>query len=356
MKKLDLKILENADRQTVEWLAELCPSAGERERIKLWRRLESRCKDNKYAYSVEGVDTCKRSAIHYFNMAAMCAAVILIITGSIFGLKRIKAPDDPLSTYVEMTTSTTAATETALNDKTDSQTELVLKMLNSIDYYNNVSGTLVEKGNGNSFNDVEFEVDLTTARSYSHIRQCWTDSHESAINGDLSGAEIIKDENDTYDFIRYSDGNNVYTYNLSSKKKEYISSSVKRADSEKIPDEERREGNSQNLWWKWRTDPLNCEHASHSLFPQLIVSTALDDQDKWQIDGIQTYIGRECTAVSGKDGSFTALIDTQTGVLLKYVATDSNGEICDYICVHSIAFDDEADEVRKFDFKESEVD
>jgi hypothetical protein len=346
MKKLDLKILENADRQTVERLADLCPSAGEKERKKLWCRLESRCKDNSYAYSVEGVDTYKHSIVHHYSMAAMCAAVILMLTGSIFGLKRLKAPDDPPSPSVEMTPSTNVAAETVSDDKANEQTELVLKMLNSIDYYDKVSGRLVEKGNGNTFNDVEFEVDLTTARSYSHIRQCRTDSHESAINGDVSSAELITDENYTCDFIRYSDGNSVYTYDPASKKKEYISPSVKRSDSEKIPDEERREGNSQNLWWKWRTDPLNCEHASHSLFPQLIVSTSLDDQDKWQIDGIQTYIGRECTAISGKDGSFTALIDTQTGVLLKYVETDSNGEICDYICVHSIAFDDEADEVR----------
>lgn len=353
MKKFDLKILENADRPSVERIAELCPSAGEKERIKLWRRLESRCKDNKYAYSVQGVEAYKRSHFReLLNVTAVCTAFVLVITGSIFGLKRLKAPDNSLSPYVDMTPSTTVATETVSDDKANEQTELVLKMLNSIDYYNKASGNLVEKGNGNSFNDVEFEVDLTTARSYSHIRQCWIDSHESAINGDLSSAEIIKNENDTYDFIRYSDGNNVYTYNLASKKKEYISPSVKRADSDKIPDEERHEGK----WWKWRTDPLNCEHASHSLFPQLIVSTSLDDQDKWQIDGSQTYIGRECTSVSGKDGSFTALIDTQTGVLLKYVATDSNGEICDYICVHSIAFDDEADEVRKFDFTESEAD
>lgn len=355
MKKLDLKILENADRQTVERLAELCSSAGERERKILWRRLESLCKDKKYAYSVQGVEAYKSSHFReLLNAIAVCTAFILVITGSIFGLKRLKAPYNTFSPSVEMTTA--EPTETVSDDKANEQTELVLKMLNSIDYYDKVSGRLVEKGNSNTFNDVEFEVDLTTARSYSHIRQCWTDSHESAINGDVSNAELITDENDTYDFIRYSDGNNVYTYNLASKKKEYISPSVKRADSEKIPDEERREGNSQNLWWKWRTDPLNCEYASHSLFPQLIVSISLEDQDTWQIDGSQTYIGRECIAVSGKDGSFTALIDTQTGVLLKYVATDSNGEICDYICVHSIAFDDEADEVRKFDFTESEAD
>ena len=355
MKKLDLKILENADRQTVERLAELCPSAGERERKKLWRRLESRCKGNKYAYSVQGVETYKSSHFReLLNAIAVCTAFILVITGSIFGLKRLKAPDDPLSPSVEMTTA--EPTETVSDDKANEPTELVLKMLNSIDYYNKVSGRLVEKGNGNTFNDVEFEVDLTTARSYSHIRQCWSDSHESVINGNISSAELIKDENETYDFIRYSDGNSVYTYNLSSKKKEYISPAVKRTESEKIPDDERREGSSKNLWWKWRTDPLNCEYASHSLFPQLIVSISLEDQDKWQIVGSQTYIGRECTAVSGKDGSFTALIDTQTGVLLKYVETDSNGEICDYICVHSIAFDDEADEVRKFDFTESEAD
>ena len=353
MKKLDLKILENADRQSVERLAELCPSAGEKERKKLWRRLESHCKDNSYAYSVQEVDAYKRSRFsELLNMTTVCAAVVLVITGSIFGLKQLKAPDNAGSPSVEVITA--AATEMASNDKTDAQTELVLKMLNSIDYYDKVSGKLVEKGNGNSFNDVEFEVDLTTARSYSHIRQYWIDSSESAINGDYSSAELIKDENETYDFIRYSDGNSVYTYNLASKKKEYISLSVRRDDSEKIPDEERREGKS--LWWKWRTDPLNCEHASHSLFPQLIISTSLENQEKWQIDGSQTYIGRECTAVSGKDGSFTALIDKQTGVLLKYVATDSNGEICDYICVQSIAFDDEADDVREFDFTESEAD
>ena len=56
MKKLDLSLLENADRNTVERLAELCQPVSKKEQNKLWSRLQGRSGDEWQTERERGVD------------------------------------------------------------------------------------------------------------------------------------------------------------------------------------------------------------------------------------------------------------------------------------------------------------
>lgn len=356
-KKFELSLLENSDKQTVETLADEYPAVTERERKQLWNALSRRsCAEEQSDFAGRAYVYKSYKYRKTTSFAAMCAAIMLIVTGSIFTMKILSKSDVTMNNfYQDIETSAVIESETAepSASETDEKTKLILKMLNSIDYYDKASGRLVTKGNGNSFNDVEFEIDLTTARSYSHIRQYWIDSPESAMSGDYTKAELITDEYGTYDFINYSDGERLHSYNTYSKVHEVTDGVVSRTESYEIPDDERRYTKPDGtLSWRYRINPLNCDFAMSSLFPQMFVMDVLNDTEKWRIDGLQTYLGRECISVSGTD--FTALIDNKTGVLMKYIATDENGEISDYICVQSIAFDGEAADVREIDISEWE--
>lgn len=353
-KKIDLSLIENADKQAVEMLAEDYPAVTEKERRQIWNALRlSICAEEHSTYTGRAYVYKSRKTMSF---AAMFTAIMLIVTGSIFTMKMLSNPDVTMNNFYQdtetSTVSETGTTEPHRNE-TDEQTKLILKMLNSIDYYDKASGKLVTKGNGNSFNDVEFEIDLTTARSYSHIRQYWIDSPENAMNGDYTNAELITDKYGTYDFINYSDGERLHSYNNYSKVHEVTDGVVLRAESYEIPDNERRHTKPDGtLSWRYRINPLNCDYAMSSLFPQMFVLDVLNNTEKWRIDGLQTYLDRECILVSGTD--FTALIDDKTGVLMKYIATDENGDISDYICVQSIAFDGEAADVREIDISKWE--
>lgn len=356
-KKFELSLLENSDKQTVETLADEYPAVTEKERKQLWNALSRRsCAEEQSDFAGRAYVYKSYKFRKTTSFAAMCAAIMLIVTGSIFTMKILSKSDVTMNNfYQDIETSAVIESETAepSASETDEKTKLILKMLNSIDYYDKASGRLVTKGNGNSFNDVEFEIDLTTARSYSHIRQYWIDSPESAMSGDYTKAELITDEYGTYDFINYSDGERLHSYNTYSKVHEVTDGVVSRTESYEIPDDERRYTKPDGTpSWRYRINPLNCDFAMSSLFPQMFVLDVLNDTEKWRIDGLQTYLDRECISVSGTD--FTALIDEKTGVLMKYIATDENGDISDYICVQSIAFDGEAADVREIDILEWE--
>ncbi|MBQ6182218.1 MAG: hypothetical protein IJK31_11115 [Ruminococcus sp.] len=356
-KKFELSLLENADKQTVETLAEEYPAVTERERKQLWNAFSRRnCAEERSNFASRAYVYQSYKYRKSTSFAAMCAAIMLIVTGSIFTMKMLSKPDVAMNnSYSNIETAVVSGPDAAepSTSKTDEQTKLILKMLNSIDCYDKASGRLVTKGNGNSFNDVEFEIDLTTARSYSHIRQYWIDSPESAMSGDYTKAELITDEYGTYDFINYSDGERLHSYNTYSKVHEVTDGVVSRTESYEIPDDERRYTKPDGTFsWRYRINPLNCDFAMSSLFPQIFVLDVLNDTEKWRIDGVQTYLDRECISVSSTN--FTALIDEKTGVLMKYISTDENGEISDYICVQSVAFDDEATDVREIDISEWE--
>lgn len=356
MKKIfDLNILEKADKKTVETLSERYQAVNDKEGEKIFKKSIRKCSSEKVFSTenqVQGVDVYCRPKWH--RAAQITAAVLALtlgISGAVFAL--YNSPErmtDVTKSNANTTTVEPVSEHPSEQFDMSTQEGIYYKMLTSVDFFYNVSGRLVQSKNGVSFNDVEFEIDMYSSKSYSHIRQYWTNAPQEVMDGNLSGAELITDEYDTYDFINYSDGINLHTYNNISHKHEYLSRSVRHKDSDIIPYNELRNNNK----WQFKRNPLNCPYADDSLFPQVIASSFLADYDAWQIDGETKYLNRKAVSIKATDNSFTMLTDKETGVLLKFISYTENGEIAQFISVLDIAFDDEASKVCNVNIDENE--
>lgn len=354
-KSFDLKILEKADKKTVETLSERYRTINDKEGEKIFQKSISKCSSEKVFSTenqVQGVDVYCRPKWHRtVQITAAVLALTLGVSGTVFAL--YNSPErmtNVTESYEDTTAVTTESEHPSEQFDMSTQEGIYYKMLTSVDFFDRVSGRLVQSKNGISFNDVEFEIDMDSSRSYSHIRQYWTNSLQEVMDDNLSDAELITDEYDTYDFINYSDGTHLHTYNNISKKHDYLSLSVRRKDSEIIPYDELRNSNK----WQYKNNPLNCPYADDSLFPQVIASSFLADYDAWQIDGETEYLNRKAVSIRGTDDSFTMLTDKETGVLLKFISYTENGKIAQFISVLDIAFNDDALEVRNINIDENE--
>lgn len=103
-KKIDLSLIENADKQLVETLAEEYPAVTERERKQLWNAL-SRCSCAEEQSDFAGRDYVYQSYKYRKTMsfAAMCTAIILIVTGSVFTMKMLSKPDVTIKNFYQDT-------------------------------------------------------------------------------------------------------------------------------------------------------------------------------------------------------------------------------------------------------------
>lgn len=243
------------------------------------------------------------------------------------------------------------------------------KALNTMDYFDCVSGELMEYDRSMSrCNVVRFQSNINTAMAYSHISMCWMNDPESAI----SGAEPLLELIDDSDFINFTDGKELYTYNQITKELDYYNgygpaeSAFSRKNDLQISDSQRHIVDSEGIdVWNYRPNLTNVPHASTCLSPQEMIFGFLHDFDNWSIVGNEEYIGRECVVINGvltgnysaklNVVDFTLYIDKETGVLLRYVGTDSSGAIEDFMIVKDIAFGIEADCVTKVDISKLEV-
>lgn len=92
----------------------------------------------------------------------------------------------------------------------------------------------------------------------------------------------------------------------------------------------------------------------------------LYDFDSWDIIGRETLAGRECVSLMGHmntehcesvsggvpnnvNDSFYFFVDTQTGVIMKYLDFHGDGTLAEFIVVDEIAFDEEAAPVQMLD-------
>lgn len=108
--------------------------------------------------------------------------------------------------------------------------------------------------------------------------------------------------------------------------------------------------------YSYRANPTNIPSASICIFPQEMTFGYLTDTDLWEIKGVEQLDGRTCyhiTGVTGADygkkrnvASFEFFVDTNTGVLLKYVGYDANGDISDYLYSENMQFEEKAEAVK----------
>lgn len=193
------------------------------------------------------------------------------------------------------------------------------KMLNTIDFYNFVSGTLetsmLTPGEDTTVN---YHVDFNGRQAYESIKNDQTDTETYKITSKL------------YDF-----NNQEHTKDIA-----FVESD--KSNSTPIPDEERiTQMEDGSPCYNNRNDPTFLTVSSISLFPQGMTFGYLQNFETWDIKETQNYLGRECAVLEGRSdtaygqklatASFRFLVDTQTGIVLKFEGFDTNGNVSNYV-------------------------
>ena len=203
-------------------------------------------------------------------------------------------------------------------------------MQSSVYYYDKVSGEMVlSTENSTESLVVDFEADLERSLSFSN-------SEKIKINVDntkyVSGNEQLT----------YCDGTHIYHSDVLLKQNEQIGFAAKRGEMPAANDDSTR-----------YADVTNLPYVSAALIPRLSVLDLIDNSENWEISGNDTYLGRECTIITGdvkgdyadENGilGYSLCVDNKTGVILKYFASDLSGEYQYVMLMRNIAFDDDVE-------------
>jgi len=285
----------------------------------------------------------------------------LIISTVVNASENTSSTED-LSTYttepVETVQETSLDTESVVDENIiledispseATQDDIFYKMLNAIDYYTQVSGKIIDaEGNINTPITIEFQSNLEDVSAYSTYSVSDLTSRTNSIIQDKeyyieNGVRTELDNiNDTYlqdcDVLT-PDENLPLVYS-----REMTNDNRITVDEEGIK------------CYQYRCNITNVHGASICIFPQEMAFGFLEDKSLWSIKETTTYLNRQCWSIEGQTepdygdklgvNTFTFLVDTQTGVLLKYEGFDDDGNLSDYMYAENINFDNSAEDVQ----------
>ena len=318
--------------------------------------------EKNYELSVRELEHYKRPISMRIGSAAAAVAIIAALGGSMAAFYNFRngAPDDTLTDMTEAVTEQTTTSDMGLSAETsiteyDMSTKegIFGKMINSVDYYDNVSGKLTTNYVDHQCTVVDFQCDINMGYSFSHSALYKVDDisvEEPDINNRLS------ESNDEYE---YCDGINYYSIdNIRC----YINNAEPLQggrDNNPIDAEELRnsllctgENASQDI--RIVRNGANSSMAVNCVTPAPVACQLLADFESWDITGELNYIGRNCIRIAGVDKSenetysFGMYVDKDTGCLLYYAKYNEN-QFVDYMAVTQISFNQEAEPVRKID-------
>ena len=241
-----------------------------------------------------------------------------------------------------------------------SKEDIFYMMLNSIDYYDKISGTIyVHYGNIDFYEAVTFQCALSDTAAYAHEIQY--DCNQPAAASAAECAEQMKSAEAAVlrDVETSCTGEQLYyvDHSRSAYRQEQSYNITTLEQAGPVSDEERHFTMDDGFpAYSYRANPTNIPSASICLFPQEMTFGYLTDTDLWEIKGVEKLNGRTCYHITGVTGaeygkkrnvaSFEFFVDTNTGVLLKYVGYDTNGNISDYLYSENMQFEEKAEAVK----------
>lgn len=359
-------------------------SDAEKERIfkmsqKMYDTKKKSADTNSESYHEEsGVERYRRPK--WYRTAGFVAAFVIAaagIGGSTLMIMNMRNVPNDISTQLESESNETEPTESEepeeptepeivsdLNYDMSAKEGIYNKMLNSIDFYDKVSGKYVH-GEYDDNRVEDFSVDLDTCDLYIKTSIVDINNLEDTLNGMLVDAEL--QDSGPYacnEYIQYCDGELFYRIDGNYKDPEYRENN-QAYERDSIPfneDEiafmkewffERRNGNaiSDDSNRLSRKSPL--DEVTLGNIPFFRALCYLSDFDEWEITGEETFIGRDCVVLEGNitlfcepDNfpTFTMYVDKETGFVLKFIDTEA-GEIQQYCVYQEIFFDDDAEMV-----------
>lgn len=208
------------------------------------------------------------------------------------------------------------------------------KMLNSIDYFNTISGNFdyTSESAGYKYH-VEYNVDMVNPKSQVKVTGNDGLSKESIFNGDGS------------------------LISLNNKERSYsISETPNHDEVKKIRSESLLEGESPiNRYsinddgekiYDYRIDPAFMDMAQNSLFPQEIALGYLEEYSKWDIKNTEKINGLDAIFLGGelneyyqakhKVKTFKLWVHAETGILLKMEEYNEKGQATESLVTNSI--------------------
>lgn len=221
-------------------------------------------------------------------------------------------------------------------------------MLNTVDYYNTASGTVIRADGNDSINVITFQTDLINSESYSASALCSSDNVETISAYSLSDFDNV---------VYCADG---LMTTVSEGSTDTVEGNVTYlSDCEPIDDSERISTADDGYpIYRFRQNPTNVPFASICLFPQEMAFGFLQDQELWEITGTTEKNGLTCYIINGRTSeaygeklnvaTFEFLVDVNTGILVQYEGYSSDGVLSDYMYTQNIQFDDNAEPVNCF--------
>jgi outer membrane lipoprotein-sorting protein len=215
-----------------------------------------------------------------------------------------------------------------------SYTSIKERMLNAVDNFNTVQGTFREK-----FSPINLDQTI--------------DFNISEVNG--LGSYVKITDNLTKDTQEISsDGKSILT--LNNKTKTSNSTDVTKTLTGKIIGARESKTEKGEPVYNYRTDPAFSNIASEVILPQVYAFWLNDETNNYKVTGEDIFLGRNVTLIEGTHDAilakkhnatqFNMWVDTETGVLLKLIETNANGEVTNSIEVSSISFNQNIDHLK----------
>lgn len=200
------------------------------------------------------------------------------------------------------------------------------KMINSIDYFTEVKGNYEYSDNRIKYNEqVEYEIVLTpTIRSYEKISNNTNVVENTYSNGILKIKDLTSGKETSYT-------------NISENK---IEESKKNKESRIVKDK------SGVKTYIYRPELEYLTKSRVSILPETVAMGFLEDFEKWDIKKQYKFAFRDTLVLGGKfagsyaerkeASSFEVHIDLDTGIMLKYVTFNDEGDIVEKLETKSI--------------------
>ena len=231
--------------------------------------------------------------------------------------------------------------------KINSKKDLYSKVLNSIDYYNEVSGEIKTNMLNKKDETIKYNVNMEESKAYQYV------------TGENFDEEVYVTDDNIFTFDNLS---RTYTVDAAVSKSEENNEELGKlnpsdrikyttAGGEKIYEKDEAstaEGALIPIYY-YRDDPTNIHYSSTvSLFPQEMAFGFLSNESLWNITQQTDLLGRKCTVVEGETDKdygqklniqrFEMIIDDESGIILNFKGYDENENLTNYISTKQISF------------------
>lgn len=217
-----------------------------------------------------------------------------------------------------------------------SKEDYINKMLNSVDFYNEVSGKIETNMNNGDIDNIEYSLNFNDGKAY---------EHETGNNYD----------NETY--VQYG--------------QQFIFDNINKTQNKRIIIEKLKSDENYAVHFNsgFQTDygadfmydkdftGINVS-SGLSIYPRQLVNDLMYDFNLWEVGDRITYLSRDCQIIKGNIPSefqysfgnaetFKLIMDRETGIMLDLECYTSNGIVTSYTHTTNISFDNV--EVKDFD-------